>query len=137
MYSVKQVELAVRAQLDALLRPAGVTALQYTALTVLARHNDLTTAALARNSFVATQSMADLVGALERHGLVSRQQDPTHKRRVLIHLTDEGRQLITDHAEAVDAIESLMTQGLTGRQVAALRSALNQCRENLSDTPAH
>jgi hypothetical protein len=30
MYLVKQVELAVRSHLDDLLRPAGLTALQYT-----------------------------------------------------------------------------------------------------------
>ena len=35
LYLVKQVELAVRARLDELLRPDGLTALQYTALTVL------------------------------------------------------------------------------------------------------
>ena len=31
LYLVKQVELAVRSHLDNLLRPAGLTALQYTA----------------------------------------------------------------------------------------------------------
>ena len=41
LYLVKQVELAVRSHLDNLLRPAGLTALQYTALTVLERHPDM------------------------------------------------------------------------------------------------
>lgn len=136
LYSVKQVELAVRSQLDALLRPAGVTALQYTALTVLARRNDLTTSALARNSFVASQSMADLVAALERQGLVSRQQDPTHKRRMLIHLSNRGRKLIEEYGAPVDEIEQRMTDGLSAAQVAALREALNRCRSNLADAPA-
>ena len=36
LYLIKQVELAVRSHLDDLLRPAGLTALQYTALTVKA-----------------------------------------------------------------------------------------------------
>src|SRR6185437_12133584 len=52
LYVVKQVELAVRSRLDDLLRPAGLTVLQYTALTVLERHPDLSSAQLARNSFV-------------------------------------------------------------------------------------
>ena len=65
LYLVKQVELAVRARLDELLRPDGLTALQYTALTVLERHPDMSVAQLARNSFVTAQSMADMVAALK------------------------------------------------------------------------
>ena len=48
LYLMKQVELSVRAELDAMTRPEGLTALQYTALTVLERHPDLTSAHLAR-----------------------------------------------------------------------------------------
>jgi hypothetical protein len=47
--------------LDELLRPDGLTALQYTALTVLERHPDMSVAQLARNSFVTAQSMADIL----------------------------------------------------------------------------
>ena len=57
MYEVKQVELAVRALMDEVLRPAGVTTLQYTALTVLAGRDGLTSAELARNSFVTAQTL--------------------------------------------------------------------------------
>ena len=56
LYLMKQVELAVRAELDDLTRPVGLTALQYTALTVLEQHPDLTAAHLARHSFVTAQS---------------------------------------------------------------------------------
>ena len=72
LYLVKQVELAVRSHLDNLLRPAGLTALQYTALTVLERHPDMSAAQLARNSFVTAQSMADMITALEGRGLIER-----------------------------------------------------------------
>ena len=70
LYLVKQVELAVRSHLDDLLRPAGLTALQYTALTVLERHPDLSSAHLARNSFVTAQSMADMITTLEGRGRI-------------------------------------------------------------------
>src|SRR5689334_14560427 len=42
LYLVKRTELAVRARLDEVLKPSGLTALQYTALTVLERHDGLT-----------------------------------------------------------------------------------------------
>ena len=61
LYLMKQLELAVRARLDDLVRADGLTALQYTALTVLERHPDLTSAQLARRSFVTAQTMAEMV----------------------------------------------------------------------------
>ena len=137
LYAIKQVELAVRSHLDELLKPSGVTALQYTALTVLERRDDLTAAALARNSFVKTQSMADLVAALERQQLVSRHVDAKDRRRFLIQLTPKGRKLIADHASAVAELERRMTAGLATTQLDTMREALNTCRSNLGDAPAH
>ena len=65
LYMIKQVELVVRSHLDELLRPSGITALQYTSLTVLERHDGLSAAQLARDSVVTAQSVADVVRALE------------------------------------------------------------------------
>ena len=87
LYVMKQVELAVRAELDELARPAGLTALQYTALTVLERHPDLTSAQLARNSFVTAQAMADMVTALLERELIERHRDEQDRRRLVLALT--------------------------------------------------
>src|SRR3954447_19312066 len=94
LYAVKQVELAVRAHLDELLRPSGTTVLQYTALTVLDRRDGLTTAELARNSFVTPQAMGELVTSLERRALIDRRPDPGNRRRLLISLTPAGAELL-------------------------------------------
>src|SRR5919205_1191255 len=90
LYAVKQVELAVRAHLDELLRASGTTVLQYTALTVLARRDGLTTAELARNSFVTPQAMGELVTALERRGLVERRGGPGPPPPLLVSPTRAG-----------------------------------------------
>ncbi len=87
---VKQVELVVRSRLDELVRPQGITALQYTALTVLERHDGLSAAQLARDSFVTAQSIADLVRSLEGRGLIRRERNPRNRRELLILLTGEG-----------------------------------------------
>ncbi|WP_375001088.1 MarR family winged helix-turn-helix transcriptional regulator [Aeromicrobium sp. CTD01-1L150] len=133
LYAVKQVELAVRSHLDDLLRPAGITALQYTALTVLQRGHDMTAAQLARNSFVTTQSTSDLVAALERRGLISRERATNDRRRVHITLTDAGERLLAEQAEAVAALEAKMVSALSPSQVAGFRKALNASRAALSD----
>jgi hypothetical protein len=74
-----------------LLRPDGLTALQYTALTVLGRHPDMSVAQLARNSFVTAQSMADMVPV---NALESRMLHGTTKPQV----TALRRTLTTCHA---------------------------------------
>jgi DNA-binding MarR family transcriptional regulator len=135
MYVIKQVELASRARLDELFRPIGMTALQYTALTVLERHPDMSSAQLARNSFVTTQSMADMVAALEERGLIERHRDASDRRRLVLALTEEGRALLRRYRRKVAALERQMLAGLTDEQVSELRHSLGVCRANLSDHP--
>ena len=131
LYLVKQLELAVRSHLDNLLRPAGLTALQYTALTVLERHPDLSTAQLARDSFVTAQSMADMITALEGRGLIERHRDGADRRRLVVALTAAGRELLDQYRDQVDALEQQMLAGLTKPQVARLRRSLRTCHGNL------
>ena len=135
MYVMKQVELAIRARLDELFRPIGMTALQYTALTVLERHPDMSSAQLARNSFVTTQSMADMVTALEQRGLIARHRDAADRRRLVLALTEDGRALLRRYRPKVGALERQMLAGLTDEQVSELRHSLGVCRANLAGYP--
>jgi DNA-binding MarR family transcriptional regulator len=132
LYLVKQLELSVRARLTDLVRPAGVTALQYTALTVLERHDGLSTAQLARHSFVTAQAMADMVSALETRGLIRRERNPGNRREMLIYLTDPGAALLKELAEPVRRLEEEMTHDL---DPAALRQALTAAWQALRSPP--
>jgi DNA-binding MarR family transcriptional regulator len=135
LYLLKQVELAVRSHLDDLLRPAGLTALQYTALTVLERHRDLSAAQLARNSFVTAQSMADMITALEGRGLIERHRDQADRRRLVVALTAAGHGLLDRYREPVRALEATMIAGLSETEVRDLRRSLHACHANLAATP--
>ena len=137
LYLLKQVEQVVRSHLDDLLKPAEITALQYTALTVLERHPDLTSAQLARNSFVATQSMADLVTVLIGRGLIERHHDPADRRRLVIGLTEDGRKLIRRYRGKVAQVERQMLADLDEYEAAQLRRYLLACRVALSGGPPH
>jgi DNA-binding MarR family transcriptional regulator len=131
LYLVKQLELTVRARLDELMRPVGLTALQYTSLTVLERHGDISSAQLARNSFVTAQTMADMVVILEDRGLIERHRDAADKRRLLIALTPAGRAILDDRRPHVAAIEKRMTGALSTSDTALLRRFLVECRTSL------
>lgn len=132
LYMVKQVELVVRSHLDDLVRPSGITALQYTALTVLQRHDGLSAAQLARDSFVTAQSIADLVRSLETRGLVRRERNPTNRRELLILLTEEGRALLARHEAPVRELEERMVRDLTAHQTEQFRQALTTAWHALS-----
>jgi DNA-binding MarR family transcriptional regulator len=132
LYLIKQVELAVRSRLDDLLRPSGLTASQYTALTVLERHADMSSAQLARHSFVTAQSMAEMITALEGRGLIERHRDRADRRRLVVALTTDGRRLLDRYRDAVTALEAQMLAGLTKPEVSGLRRSLQACRANLA-----
>ena len=135
LYLVKQVELAIRSHLDDMLRPAGLTALQYTALTVLERHPDLSSAQLARHTFVTAQSMADMVTALEGRGLIERHRDRADRRRLVVALTAAGQDLLGRYRGPVAVLETRMLAGLTRAEVAGLRRSLHACHANLAGPP--
>jgi DNA-binding MarR family transcriptional regulator len=137
LYLMKQVELAVRSRLDDIFRPLGLTALQYTALTVLERHPDLTSAQLARNSFVTAQTMADMVTALIDRGLIERHRDPADRRRLVMSLTKDGTRLLNQYRGEVEALETEMLSGLTARQTSELRRAIEACRLALAGHSEH
>jgi DNA-binding MarR family transcriptional regulator len=132
LYMVKQVELVVRSHLDELVRPSGITALQYTALTVLERHDGLSAAQLARDSFVTAQSIADLVRSLETRGLVRRERNPNNRRELQILLTEEGRALLAQHEAPVRELEERMMRDLTTHQTEQFRQALTKAWHALS-----
>jgi len=137
LYLIKQVELAVRSRLDEVTGEKGLTSLQYTALTVLERHPGLTSAALARNSFVRAQTMAQMITVLEERGLIERVQDPVSRRQYLISLTSLGAELLDSLREKVEAVETRMVSGLAEHEIAVLRHALRSCRVALGGVDPH
>jgi len=132
LYLIKQVELAVRQALDEVVVAANLTTLQYTALTVLERHPGITSAELARNSFVRAQTMAEMVTYLLGRGLVMRERDGTNRRQYLLSLSKEGQQVLNDLYDAVADIESRMLDGFDTGQIEILRTYLLRCRHSLS-----
>ena len=137
LYLIKQVELAIRQRLDEVTATQDLTALQYTALTVLERHPGMTSAALARNSFVRAQTMAEMMNYLLDRGLVTRERDPGNRRQYLLSLSRKGRTVVDRLRDPVAAIEAEMVEGLDRGEVQALRSYLTSCRHALDDQPVH
>jgi len=131
LYRIKQVELAIRGRLDEVLSEHGLTTTQYTALTVLERNPSITAAALARQTFVAAQTIAQLVRTLEARGWVERRPDPGSKRQMLLTLTPSGAALLAGLRAPVGEIEARMTASLAAAEVRELDRVLRAFRAAL------
>lgn len=135
LYLIKQVELAVKQALDEVVAEADLTTLQYTALTVLERHPGITSAELARNSFVRAQSMAEMVTFLLGRGLITRERDEKNRKQYLLALSPQGQQVLDGLFDAVADIEAKMLEDFDAGQTEILRTYLMRCRHSLSGHP--
>ncbi len=126
LYLVKRLELVIRALMDDALRPLGVTTLQYTALTVLESRGPLSSAQLARRSFLRPQTMHEMVLSLEKRGVIAREPHENNKRILLAQLTDEGRELLAQCNPLVLEIEHELLADLPPAARGALRDQLQR-----------
>jgi DNA-binding MarR family transcriptional regulator len=135
-YLIKRVERGLRTKLDAALEPLGVTTTEYTALSVLARRSGLSSAQLARRSFVSDQAMNQVVVVLERNGWVERSPDPRHARILRAKLTRAGRSVLAAGDRVTAPIERQLLEGLSSEDAERLRQILEVCATSLSPPAA-
>ncbi|WP_456242838.1 MarR family winged helix-turn-helix transcriptional regulator [Actinopolyspora lacussalsi] len=129
--------MVVRALMDDALRPHGLTTLQYTALTVLEQRGELSSAQLARRSFVTPQTMHEMVQWLERHELVRRRRDETNRRALLISLTTRGRELVTTCAPVIDSLERCVLDSMNPGERLVFRECLGRSYAALTPLVRH
>ena len=130
-YTVKRLEVAVRARLDAICRESGVTTMQYVALSVLHVHPGMSSAQLAARSFVSAQSANQMVALLEKAGFINRSPSDQNRRVLRITLTEVGLAALRSCDAAVDELEKVMLSGLEPVEVRSLQAAMNRCVKNL------
>jgi DNA-binding MarR family transcriptional regulator len=111
-YLVKELQEALLARLDEITREFGLTAKQYTALSILARTPGMSSAALGRHTFVTPQAAHEMVTTLERKGFLERSVDRDNRRRLEVSLTRRGRAALILCDERVDALEASVFGGL-------------------------
>ncbi|RLP75509.1 MarR family transcriptional regulator [Mycetocola tolaasinivorans] len=76
---------------------------QFSALACLYRHGPHTLGQLAEHERVSAPSMNRTVNCLEKSGYVGRASDPSDGRRVMISLTSEGHELVSQTVLQRDA----------------------------------
>ena len=135
IYLIKQLELGLRPVLEDAVSREGLSAAQYTALTVLRRRPGLTSSELARRSFVRAQTMAETIAFLMKRDLISREVDPTNGRRFLLYITADGDRVVEALRNPVGDVEALLLNGLEETQRQVLIETLRACRDSLGEAP--
>ncbi len=126
-YVIARLDRAIRREIAEMVAPHGLTATQYTALSVLRMGKGLSNAQLARRSYVTPQSMIEMLGTLEGKGLVQRSPAPDHGRILRTELTAKGRRLLARCDQSIDRLEAEMTRELSPEELAAFERTLRSC----------
>ncbi len=123
-YLLKEASSALRASMEEVLRPLGMTVTHYSCLELLSQRPGLSNSELARGAFVTRQSMNVLLQALERDGYVTRPAEAPVGKVLPTRLTPSGRRSLAKATAAVRSIEVKMLAGMSGPEQAAAFSAL-------------
>ena len=128
-YVLKEASSALRAAMEAELRPLGMTVTHYSCLELLAQRPGLSNSELARGAFVTRQSMNVLLQALERDGDVTRPPQAPVGKALPTRLTPRGRRSLETASAAVRSVEDRMLRGLTAdEQSSAFRALQSMTR---------
>ncbi len=132
--SLMRVQQLVIGQLDAILKPHGLTFARYEALVLLvfSSRGALPLGKMGERLQVHPTSVTSIVHRLEAARLVRRQPHPDDRRAVLAEITDRGRALVETATRDLVASEFALG-ALSDSQLAALSDLLTPVRRAAGD----
>ncbi|SRR5581483_760332 len=97
---------------------------QTSALARLDRGGPATPGALAKLEQISPQSMGATLAALEARGLIERRPDPADGRRVVLSVSDAGREALRQRRDArAEQIAKALSAGFSVAELAQLQAA--------------
>ncbi len=90
---------------------------------------------LVTQTMVTTGAVTNRIDRLAERGYVERSHSQTDRRRIIVRLTDEGRDLVDAAAPDHYAFESELLSSLTAAERETLAAALRTLLHDLGDTP--
>ena len=131
-YAIARLHQLVFAGVTELAAKQGLTALQFTTLSVLNRNGvPLSSSQLARRSFMTAQSMHEVIHRLEQDGLIERSPHPEHGRKLPASLTAKGRKVLAACEAALADFEEKMLRGFGKSDCATFFALIKAAVHNL------
>jgi len=125
-YLLQKADHLLSKRFHAFLQEAGVQVSEWRVLAVLADHGSLSVQQVADVALLFQPTASHACRRLENEGLLNRVEDNDDRRRKVLSLTDDGRELVdgfTDQAQAFEA-EALGQLSIDPADLAAMVRAL-------------
>ena len=135
LYLVHVLTHATRTRLDESMATLGLSSFQYTILSVIARHEGLSSSKLSRRFHVTPPAMGEVILLLERKGLILRREDPANRKILRLSLTAAGMATVEQGDVMVHNFEKKVFSGLTDNQIEALRDSLTKSLATVQEIP--
>jgi DNA-binding MarR family transcriptional regulator len=105
--SIMRVQQLISSELDAVLKPLGITFARYEVLQLLSfsATGQLPLSKIGERLMVHPTSVTNAMDRLQSQGLVRRVADETDRRRTFAELTDEGHRVLKEATAAITAID--------------------------------
>lgn len=121
-FAIYAAQRAITSAYAEVLDPLGLTYPQYLVLVALRDADGVPVRDLGDRLRLDSGTLTPLLQRLDRASLVRRHRDPSDERRVLVHLTEEGRARVDEALSAVSG--RLCASSLDLSRVPALRDAM-------------
>ena len=126
-YLVKQLQHAMRSQMDRGLRTIDLSMAQYALLTAIDEAPGSSGAEIARRCFITPQSVTGLIAGLSKAKLIKRKASATHGRIIEVALSAAGRERLEKARSIVIDVEEKMLQTVDEAQRKNLAELLRSC----------
>ncbi|MCW2749884.1 MAG: MarR family transcriptional regulator [Aeromicrobium sp.] len=132
--SIMRVQQLILAELDAALRPHGITFARFEVLVLISFSTEgaLPLSKIGERLMVHPTSVTNAIDRLESQGLVRRLPDEADRRRTFAELTDDGQDVLTAATKALMAIDFAI-DGLSAKEQSQTYDLLRSLRSSAGD----
>jgi DNA-binding MarR family transcriptional regulator len=131
-FLLRQAYQAMRSAMDRELRTLGITASQYSLLSVLGNYPGLTITELGLNSMLTQQTTSEVVRVLLREDLITASPDPADRRARRLALSARGESVLREADACVARLEDDALVALSARERGRVMRWLVECAQHYS-----
>ena len=119
-YLLRRAAGTYKQKMESALSEYGITAPQFTILTVIASAPGASNADIARVAFLSPQTVNEIISRLEKRTLIQRSPHEFYKKIQKIALTDEGESLLASCSTVVGQLENRLQSGMSESEKATV-----------------
>jgi len=123
-YLVARADRHIYGRLDAILKTKGIPVAQWRILQVLADGRGHAMGELAEAVLMNHPALTKTIDRMIMRALVHRRHDPADHRRVLVHISEFGEELLAQCKREVEGYEDVLNERLGPRKAEQLRGLL-------------